>query len=297
MTFQVPQEIEDIVLILTIRRADAHENRLLEIYESFGGFDGFTQPKMEEEMLNLRGALLSADHFPVELHNKIIAGISKFKRHEIGLYGIGRHPSIFKNYPLFKRLWDINPDGMAGNLHNFSETSVKESKEWNSAEIWKNLPTIHTEECKSGSINSHKWCTTDRVFQPDIALDVAATMHNKLINHLVDPQIINLLHENILNLSTYHRAEYASGHLVKDDHWTKLAEDSKRDVLNRLVNNSLLPTDVARSIIATHKSPMLRESIAHLTADRTLLEEIWNSTKSGSIHAWVKDNPFWSNPS
>jgi len=297
MSYQLSQ-VRKMALDLQHKGENAPESTLLKIYDHFGGFEAFTNPKIDREMKELRVHLLRLPNFPSDLYEQIITTVKKLTRDDIYRHGIGSHPSVFVNYPLFKRLWDFNPNGISLSLDSFSLKMASRSQEWQTSKPWRKFPTVHDERCrnKADVFGSHHGCKSVRVFHPDIALDTAASIRNNLFK-IIDSKIIDLLQNNIFELSVESRASYARGYLVNDDHWDKLAEDPHRYVLHGVTTNLLLPTEVARKIVASHKTPDLRENIALNTTDRTLLQEIWDGTKSESIRARVKENSFWPNPS
>jgi len=267
-------------------------DQLLKTYEDFGGLKEFTNPKITREMKDLRDALLAAKNFPSELFKLVLDNTKKITRDEADGFSFCSSLSLFSNFSLFKRFWDINPNGMMVGLNLFEIETRVSSPEWNSGILQENVPMVHAEDCNGNP--SHLGCKIKR-FRPDALLDITATVRSRLIN-TIDPRVIDLVQEQALRLSARGRTLYAESLFVDEDHWRLLAADPVREVLNRLTANPLLPTEIAKQIIATHKTALLRENIARYTVDRDLLNEIWNSTKSESIHEAVSMNPFWSNP-
>jgi len=268
------------------------EPKVMELYESFGGFEAFTDPKITDEMKALRNALLAAPNLPSEVFKSILNNTKKVTRQEVTGWGFFSSVALFKDFSLFKRFWDINPNGMMLGLYFLEVHALVLSAEWNSGRLWEPIPMVHSKDCNGSP--AHPDCKSKR-FRPDALLDIKATVRNRLIE-TIDPRVIDLIQEQALTLSADSRVRYADSLFVHEDHWRLLATDSKREVINTLTTNSFLPAEIAKQIITTHKTALLRENIAHHTVDPEVLQIIWNSTKSESIHEEVSMNPFWSKP-
>ena len=263
---------------------------LLSLYEKFGGFKAFTEKKLSEGMQDLKDALLRCKYFPAAEHEALFHATPKIGRYDV--HSFVSQPYIFANFDNFMRLWKAEK---RWTLYRFSGHESYDINAFFEANIWERLPMEHAADCRGdepGNALAHYFCETPRVFHADRNLAFMLNAKKKL-EARVDPKVIEFIQENVFDFTTEMRASYASSLIVRDDHWEKLANDTKRDVLNKLVGNPLLPTALAKDIILQHKTGSLREDIAKNTVDVDLLEFIWNGTKSESIRKVVEENALF----
>jgi hypothetical protein len=263
---------------------------LLSLYEKFGGRKAFTQKKLSDGMEELKKALLSCDHFSAEEHEALFHATPKIDRYAV--YNFATQPYAYSNFDNFMRLWQANKHAMVSQISGYN---TYELDDFLAANIWEGLPMEHELNCRGdepGNALAHYGCKKPQLFHADRNLKFTLANKKKFEAH-ADPKVIEFIQENAFDFTTDMRADYAASLIVREDHWEKLANDTKRPVLNALVTNPLLPTSVAKDIILQHKTGSLREEIAKKTVDVDLLEFIWGSTKSESIREAVKQNSLF----
>lgn len=272
----------------------SHSNpkTLENIYRKFGGLDKFTAKNISPSMKNLRNALVNIEHFSDDIHKDIFDNLPKITRSDI--YNFANRPYIFKDFAIFEKLWAINKDETINAFSGYWVSFYVESDDFENNQVFEELPMIHAKNCDGdqGNFSDHWSCERRGIFHPDIKLEMEKTIFNDFLK-VINPKIITLLQDNILDCNGFSREFYAESSFIKDEHWERLANDPKRNVLNKLAENPFLPTDIAKEIISKHKTPTLREAIARNTSNNELLESIWHSTKSKNIRDIVENNPFF----
>lgn len=267
--------------------SDHSEEILLGIYKQFGGVEAFTAKKLSEPMKRLRDTLLYSEKFPASEHEAIFNKTENFSRWDAYTF-TRRSIHIFEDFEKFMRVWAVNKDAAI----DFSHLFKRDDGFW-AANIWETLPTIHDERCGRDGQNDHYWCKTPRVFHADRNLEYEKKSKLRL-EATVDPKIITFIQDQVLTGTEDMRKAYAQSLFIRDDHWEKLAADPKRSVLNSLVDNALLPLELAEQIVFKHKTPAIRESIAKMTTSNDLLRVIWAGTKSESIRKAVEANTLFT---
>lgn len=279
---------QEVAMAIYTSHKDSPE-ALEEIYKKFGGRDVFAGKKLNSGLSDLRNALISSESFPEESFREIFDNSESIKSSDV--YDWGSRAYVFENFEKFMRLWNANKSQAMYALEEFKWNVVPDTLDngvYDSYGVWETLPMVHAEACDK----DHYWCEEPRRFHPDKNLAWWTFIAGELFK-VIDPKIINFIQESIFDQPVSLREYYAKSLIIKDDHWEKLRNDPKRQVLNALAENVFLPTQIAKDIVLTHKTPALREAIAKNTIDKELLELIWNSTKSKSIRETVKNNSFF----
>ena len=109
----------------------------------------------------------------------------------------------------------------------------------------------------------------------------------------VDQKVFDVIESTILDSTVDDRAYYARAWWANPDMLNKLKDDPSREVINKLVDNPFLPDDVALYLVAKHKSPSIRISIAKWSNSLTVLNTIFNGTQSEQIRNAVLENPLF----
>lgn len=267
--------------------------QLMNIYEKFGGFDAFTNKKLTPEIKNLRNALMDADNFPVDVYNEIVDNTAKFTARDIDVIGKSAH--IFASYDLFRKFWLINPSATLGGLYDLDLTMIVEGKKSVYETVMERLPDEHSHVCKtSQGSTEHFGCNlNNRLFRPDANLRIIKQSHDAFLNK-VDERVITDIQDAIFDSTAWMRELYAASSFIRDDHWDKLAEDPKRDVLTAVAGNALIPLELAKQLVHRHKTPIIREYLARNATSKELLQSIWDSTSSSSIRKFVEANPIFT---
>ncbi len=285
------QEIERLgSVLLYAHTRDFTTDELIKLYYELGGFESFTRNKLSDGWKRLRGALVGDYAFPEDKFKELILALPKLTRED--RYSFCNHPAVFKDEGLFLMFWNLNRADTFNGLCRLETHLRVEHPDFGKS--WERLPQIHTEDCLNGEGRNHYWCKTPRVFHGDIAREFSEKFQSEFMA-LLHPTVIRVVQEEALSFSVSGRAEYADSPLVHKDHWIPLMED-KREVLNSLAQNDVLPEEIAFIIIGRHKTPMLRMDIARKTDSKPLLDAIWNSTKSKDIHREVSENTVSERP-
>lgn len=264
---------------------------LVKAFEEHGGVEAFTEPKLTPEMRELRNTLLGSANFPIDTYYEVVDKTVKFGRGD--LYALASRPEVFESYPLFKRFWDVNADDVIWGFHTVVTHKAVHSPTWSNTQWYKNGPTEHYTGCPGASSKvCVSNCRKKRIFLPHNGLATSEWIRDNIYKWF-DPLVVEPIQDNVLGCSAFTRSLYARAWFVRDDHWALLAADPKREVLNSLVGNSLLPTEIALEIAVSYKTPFIREQLARHTVSGELLGVIWSSTKSAGIREVVEDNPFF----
>lgn len=267
-----------------------NESVLDQIYNRFGGLEAFTAKNISSEMKTLRRALMRATNLSSKIFIEIFDNTPKISRDDASSYAVQSY--FLTDLDKFMRIWKasrLDALEFMDRFHPLSEIEYDDG-------LCKHLPMIHANECRGdepGNLLAHFFCEKPIIFYSDRNLDAHLTKRQEL-ESIMDPKVIDFIHENILDCSGPQRALYSGSRIVRSDHWEKLAKDSNRTVLNNVAENPQLPSSVAEEIIASHKTPLLRESIAKNSVDNDLLNKIWNGTKSVSIRKVVEMNPMFT---
>jgi hypothetical protein len=267
-----------------IRDRNISGEKLLKIYETFGGVAVFKKAKLSEGYAYLRQALVTADNFPEKQFLELFNALEKLNKGNVSSFA--EHPVVISNPTVFQSLWEVDPNGTFQGISSFLLGEQVYHKEWGGA--WETLDQVHGDRCGAHRDNPHYWCYTPRVIHGDKLVEFFKKFQIEVLAKM-DPAILKTIHTEIMSLNERSKVDYAESVLIADDHWQLLAND-KRPVLNALATNSLLPEPLAYDIIASHKTPALRQSIAKSTGSGELLEYIWNGTSSKAIHKAVAEN-------
>ena len=266
------------------QRKNYSREQLLALYEDFGGLETFKKDKLSEEFRYLRSTFIDCENFPEEKVLELFEAMKKIDSQ--ALYSFSHSRLAFANLDVFMKLWALNKNNTFSGLCGYLIHLKVSHREWGKA--WRNLSTIHVENCGRLPDDPHHWCYEPRVVDGAAVLDFDKKFQAQVLEQ-IHPTILSTIRDEVLSLSERERGNYADSVLVADEHWRPLSQD-KRSVLNKLTTNSLLPLDLAYEIIDSHKTPSLRESIAKNTASGELLEYIWNGTASKSIRKAVTEN-------
>lgn len=268
---------------------------LVKIYADYGGLEAFSDQHASAGMKSLRNTLLKNKHFPRELYIGLITNAKKFTAADLDY--VAYSPNLFADYSVFKKLWDISPEHTMDNFYLTVNSLLSDQLIVNIERYWSPLPPIHAVDCKGdepGNVLSHWGCETHRnMFLSDVYRAIALRLRETVTTAMA-PGILELIQSNSLTFNGTGREDYAANLFVRDDHWVMLASDPRRGVINRLAENCFLPTAIARQLILEHKTPFIRESIAHYTVDSELLQTIWDSTKSEATRKVIGFNPFFT---
>lgn len=255
------------------------------IVERFGGIEAFVAKELNDDLKYLRNTLMRSESFSPETFKQIFDKTFKIGKRDAIHYV--NQTYYLTDLERFKRIWIADRTAALQGIARFRLWSAHQS-------LLERLPMVHTEDCKGdepGNMLSHYHCERPIIYRPDRARAIQRQAKEDL-EAIVSQEVLEFVQDMVLSItsSTSQREVYAESLIVHDDHWIELARDPKRDVLNAVVQNILLPSDIALEIVTSHKTPFLREEIAKRTVDRNLLETIWNGTKSESIRKAVESN-------
>lgn len=253
---------------------------LLKVYECFGGASMFEDAE-DPYVRSLGISLLEAARFPSDEHSRILA-TGKLTRSKVS--ALSHHRSAYQDPAVFQKLWSKSKDSSWLAIYSALTQKASNVVQRYSATVEK-LPMVHSDSCDG---ENHYWCSEPRIFHADVNLELELAERDFIFAQ-IHPDVLEIIHGEILSLSIFSREIYGSSPFVANSHWEELLVD-KRPVLNSIARNALLPEKIARRIVATHKTANLRESIAASSTSKDLLDEIWNGTKSESIRMAVVGN-------
>lgn len=256
----------------------------LRFYNDFGGVEVFKKAKLSLWFRHLRDAILQSDYLPEEQYLELFNAMEKITKQDV--HSFSRHAVVISNPTVFQKLWAVDPNGTFSGIKSHVTGELVSHKGWGTIALA--LPQVHGERCGLRPDKPHVWCHTPLVFHGDKRYEVFKDLKADMLERF-DSTILKTIHDEIMSLNASSREAYASTILVADEHWGLLAKD-KRPILNALVTNPLIPEALAYDIIASHKTPAIREEIARQAHSPELLETIWNSTASKTIHESVARN-------
>lgn len=266
---------------------------LVEHYNAFGGLETFGHGKSSGPAASLRNAFLSADAFPRELYAELIEATDKISNDDIRL--ITDSFNFLTSYEVFKRVWELNPNLALQEFHLLVQGFIMAHKAYVLEDFTETLPPIHTPDCKGdepGNALAHWSCELRRKrFRPDVFRNMLGGVLQDL-NAFMAPGIVEFTQDSIMECTMRSRVTYARSFLIRADHWEVLLHD-KRDVINALAQNRMLPTAVGQQLVFEHKTPRIRMDVAKYAIDLELLRTIWDSTKSEEIHKAVLTNALF----
>lgn len=257
------------------------------LFERFGGIEAFTAKKLNDDLKHLRNILMRAKKFSPETFKEVFD--KTFKISKADAYWFVSQTYYLTDLEKFMRVWNVNRTEALSGIGQFRLWDAHHT-------LMERLPMVHAEDCKGdepGNALAHYFCKRPIAYRPDLALSIQRKAQHEL-KAIISPEVLDLVQTLILGCSVGQRESYAGSLIVRDDHWEHLARDPKRDVLNAVAQNILLPSEVALEIVSSHKTPFLREEIAKRSVDWSLLEVIWKGTKSESIREVVESNALFN---
>lgn len=114
----------------------------------------------------------------------------------------------------------------------------------------------------------------------------------------IDPECAHIVHDEMRkgNPSASLREEYAGASFIAlPEILDTLKSDPSRPVINALAGNSASWVSTHEHLVANHKTPAIRISVARVTTDNDLLNKIYHGTKSKDIREAVEENPVFVN--
>lgn len=114
----------------------------------------------------------------------------------------------------------------------------------------------------------------------------------------IDPECAHVVHDEIRNgnPSASLREAYASASFIAlPEILDTFKSDSSRPVINALAGNNAAWVSTHEHLVASHKTPAIRISVAQVTKDNDLLNKIYHGTKSKDIREAVEKNPVFIN--
>jgi hypothetical protein len=262
------------------------EEKLDEVFEHFGGIEAFSAKSMSAGMKSLRNALMRSGNFSSQKYREIFDKTLKIDRNSVIVFTSQDY--FLTDLNKFMRIWNTSSVDAIDAVKDF-KFSGNHNDYYGTAEV---LPTVHSADCSNTDPNdtwAHYYCAKPVLYHTDRKLAFCLKKKEELEAY-AGSGVIDFIHKNILDSPIKARAHYASSLIVREDHWEQLAKDSKREVLNAVAENPLLPTHVAEEIVSSHKTPSLRIDIARNSVDQDLLNKIWNGTKSAEIREAVESN-------
>lgn len=237
----------------------------MRVFTAFGGTEGFMGPGAFWRQA-LYQLILSVEGAPASwVEDWLAAGKARLSRAEVTM--LASHEAVRARPELFNRLWKDSPLGMMEALRNQEASFVLAQPGW--------AEGFH-EDARSehnGGTYRIRRGEVIRGFYLQARAAWVASFH---------PAVLATVRGAFPTLSQRQLMSAAKSLLVGDDEWAFFVHQVPRPVVSATVENPLLPSEWARVILAAHKSPQLRESIAHHSGDPELLKELWETAKPGS---------------
>lgn len=116
-------------------------------------------------------------------------------------------------------------------------------------------------------------------------------------NLKIDPECAHVIHDEIRSGKTTNtlREAYAGASFALPEILDTLKDDKSRPVINAVARNSSAWVSTHEHLVASHKTPAIRISVAYATNDNDLLNKIYHGTKSKDIREAVENNPVFIN--
>jgi hypothetical protein len=258
--------------------------KIANIYELAGGFNVFKRADLPTYLTDFRESIVGAWEFPEREYLELFRGFEQFTSRDI--YTFSHHRQMLRAVDVFTKLWHVNKAQTFMGITRTVDTLLDNSSHLNASR--EDLPIMHSDQCLAGLAQDHRWCRVYSVSHGDEARKFYEGVRQGILKASA-PEIISILEQEALTLSSTYKEPYAQSVLVADDHWRPLMDD-KRPILTALAKNPLLPEGIAYDILTAHKSSSLRQDIAKNAASKDLLDYIWKSTKSKDIRRAVASN-------
>lgn len=116
-------------------------------------------------------------------------------------------------------------------------------------------------------------------------------------NLKIDPECVHVIHDAIRSGKATNtlREAYAAASFALPEILDDLKDDKSRPVINAVARNKSAWVSTHEHLVASHKTPAIRISVAGATKDNTLLNKIYHNTKSKEIREAVERNPVFVN--
>lgn len=115
-------------------------------------------------------------------------------------------------------------------------------------------------------------------------------------HEVIDPRILHLVHDAVReeNISKTLKESYAGAVIALPEILDEWKDDPSRPVINAIARNSSAWVSTHDYLTTKYKTASLRISIAWATRDYSLLNKIYQGTRSANIRACVERNPAFA---
>lgn len=115
-------------------------------------------------------------------------------------------------------------------------------------------------------------------------------------HEVIDPRILHLVHDAVReeNISKTLKESYAGAVIALPEILDEWKDDPSRPVINAIARNSSAWVTTHDYLATKYKTASLRISIAWATRDYSLLNKIYQGTRSANIRACIERNPAFA---